>query len=247
MFELLPGADLQAVWDEAALLRQCAHERIVPLFGVAVQVGGLLKPAGQVQCHGRGAAHPADGPLSAALPQGRLLMLVMGLMRGGSLRAALQRPDRRPALQWYARCEFRTCSMSNEQQCRAPSAGLVDQCLGPGACSCCMFRSSPLIEMPRHLLLTWSAGGARWRWTLQLGWTTCTRSSRFCTATSAAGGRVAVSSHSSPPPSPQVAAWFMHALLLMLARCTLMSLLLHNCSSCLSAAMCCLTTTAEHV
>ena len=35
--------------------------------------------------------------------QGRLLLLVTGLMRGGSLRAALQRQDRRPALQWYAR------------------------------------------------------------------------------------------------------------------------------------------------
>jgi hypothetical protein len=44
VFELLPGADLQAVWDEAALLRQCTHERIVSLFGVAVQVGGPLLP-----------------------------------------------------------------------------------------------------------------------------------------------------------------------------------------------------------
>jgi len=36
--ELQPGVDPQAVLREAALLRHCAHPRIVPLFAVACQV-----------------------------------------------------------------------------------------------------------------------------------------------------------------------------------------------------------------
>jgi hypothetical protein len=35
--------------------------------------------------------------------QGRLLMLVMKLMRGGSLRAALQHPEMRQRICWVAR------------------------------------------------------------------------------------------------------------------------------------------------
>ncbi|PSC75307.1 Serine threonine-kinase CTR1 [Micractinium conductrix] len=40
VFELLPGMDSRAAWHEAALLRECIHDRIVPLYGVAIK--GLL-------------------------------------------------------------------------------------------------------------------------------------------------------------------------------------------------------------
>lgn len=36
--ELLPGTDSRAIWREVSILRSCAHERIVPLFGVALKV-----------------------------------------------------------------------------------------------------------------------------------------------------------------------------------------------------------------
>ena len=39
VIELLPGMDSHTAWREAALLRDCTHERIVPLYGVAFKVG----------------------------------------------------------------------------------------------------------------------------------------------------------------------------------------------------------------
>ena len=38
VFELQPGMDSGVIWQEVCLLRRCAHERIVPLRGVAVKV-----------------------------------------------------------------------------------------------------------------------------------------------------------------------------------------------------------------
>ena len=38
VFELEPGVDSGAVWQEVCLLRRCTHERIVPLLGVAIKV-----------------------------------------------------------------------------------------------------------------------------------------------------------------------------------------------------------------
>jgi len=45
--ELQPGVDCQAVLREALLLRKCAHARIVPLFGIAVQVSTSMS----LVCH----------------------------------------------------------------------------------------------------------------------------------------------------------------------------------------------------
>ena len=36
--ELLSGVESQSIWRETALLRRCIHERIVPLYGVALKV-----------------------------------------------------------------------------------------------------------------------------------------------------------------------------------------------------------------
>jgi hypothetical protein len=47
VYELLPGVDSRAAWQEARLLRNCTHPRIVPLLGIAIRVG----------------AHPAAAPL----------------------------------------------------------------------------------------------------------------------------------------------------------------------------------------
>lgn len=41
---------------------------------------------------------------SVRLVQGRMVMLAMKLMRGGTLRAALQQADKREALRWRAGC-----------------------------------------------------------------------------------------------------------------------------------------------
>jgi hypothetical protein len=38
VFAQQPGMDSQAFWQEVALLRRCVHPRIVPVYGVAVQV-----------------------------------------------------------------------------------------------------------------------------------------------------------------------------------------------------------------
>ncbi|EFN58982.1 hypothetical protein CHLNCDRAFT_137604 [Chlorella variabilis] len=70
VFELQPVLDPHTAWREVSLLRQCAHARIVPLFGVALR--------------------------------GSLLMLAMELMRGGSLRVALQDAELRRRLRWEA-------------------------------------------------------------------------------------------------------------------------------------------------
>jgi hypothetical protein len=48
VFELLPGIESQEAWQEAALLCHCAHDRIVPLYGVALTV---RKPTGLTQLH----------------------------------------------------------------------------------------------------------------------------------------------------------------------------------------------------
>ena len=40
VYELGPGARSQRMWHEAALLRSCAHPRLVPLYGAAVSVRG---------------------------------------------------------------------------------------------------------------------------------------------------------------------------------------------------------------
>lgn len=36
--ELAPGMSSQLFWQEAQLLRHCIHDRIVPLYGVGIQV-----------------------------------------------------------------------------------------------------------------------------------------------------------------------------------------------------------------
>ena len=41
VFELQAGLDSRRAWREAQLLRRCAHERLVPLYGVAL-AGGLV-------------------------------------------------------------------------------------------------------------------------------------------------------------------------------------------------------------
>jgi len=40
--ELFSGVDSQAAWHEAVLLRKCVHRRIVPLLGVALEVGASV-------------------------------------------------------------------------------------------------------------------------------------------------------------------------------------------------------------
>ena len=40
VIELQAGVDSRAAWHEAQVLQRCAHARIVPLFGVAIKVGG---------------------------------------------------------------------------------------------------------------------------------------------------------------------------------------------------------------
>jgi hypothetical protein len=40
VFELLPGIESQEAWHEAALLCHCAHDRVVPLYGIALTVRG---------------------------------------------------------------------------------------------------------------------------------------------------------------------------------------------------------------
>ncbi|KAI3427363.1 hypothetical protein D9Q98_010279 [Chlorella vulgaris] len=47
VFELLPELDSSAVWREVALLRQCRHPRIVPVYGVAMK-GPVLMMAMQL-------------------------------------------------------------------------------------------------------------------------------------------------------------------------------------------------------
>lgn len=37
VFQLGNGTDSHAVWREVALLRRCVHERILPLYGVALR------------------------------------------------------------------------------------------------------------------------------------------------------------------------------------------------------------------
>lgn len=41
VFELQPGLDSRVAWREVSLLRQCVHERLVPLLGVALTVGAV--------------------------------------------------------------------------------------------------------------------------------------------------------------------------------------------------------------
>ena len=38
VFEIDPGIDSGRIWREAAMLRDCVHERIVPLYGIALRV-----------------------------------------------------------------------------------------------------------------------------------------------------------------------------------------------------------------
>ncbi len=38
VIELDPGVDSRAVWHEARLMRRCVHDRIVPLYGIAIKV-----------------------------------------------------------------------------------------------------------------------------------------------------------------------------------------------------------------
>jgi hypothetical protein len=47
VFELQPGTDCQAMWREAAILRDCKHERIMALHGVAIS-GQLVMLAMQL-------------------------------------------------------------------------------------------------------------------------------------------------------------------------------------------------------
>ena len=44
VFELQPGVESGAIWQEVCLLRRCIHERIVPLLGVAVKVSEAQLP-----------------------------------------------------------------------------------------------------------------------------------------------------------------------------------------------------------
>ena len=128
VFELLPGMDSRAAWHEAALLRECIHDRIVPLYGVAIKArrgGAQLRPPKLPECStmggessrrcccwpagrtgGRRAPRlPSTVHLcccAVAEPQGLLLILVTRLMEGGSLTTALQIQEQREVLRWQA-------------------------------------------------------------------------------------------------------------------------------------------------
>lgn len=132
VFELQPGVLSGVIWHEISLLRACSHPQIVPVYGVALQVGGsagsgaVCKPRDSradrrvlrslpaaggcraAQCCGmwRDGTTPCAcvlRPSFLARAQGQLLMVAMQLMLGGSLRAAVLDPDRHEELSWGAR------------------------------------------------------------------------------------------------------------------------------------------------
>ena len=122
VMHLAPSVRSSQFWREVQLLRRCAHPRIVPVYGVAVQVSwrrcgdrararacGVCTPS--ASCLVRPAWLP--GLAASIHPQGQLLMVAMRLMLGGSLRMALRDPDRRAQLRWEAKCG------------RAPACALV--------------------------------------------------------------------------------------------------------------------------
>lgn len=65
VYELPGGVDASVVWNEAAMLRQAVGPRIVPLYGIAVQVGGAGW-AGQLGCLAWAAQAP-DGVVGGLL------------------------------------------------------------------------------------------------------------------------------------------------------------------------------------
>lgn len=119
VIELAPGMSSQLFWQEAQLLRHCNHDRIVPLYGVGIQVSAvrwcpfpstpssypcpLVSPTVCMPKQARNRLllwpihrHP--------ILQSNLLLLAMGLMDGGSLKLALSSEERRDGLRWEARC-----------------------------------------------------------------------------------------------------------------------------------------------
>lgn len=123
-----------AVWREAAMLRDCGHARIVPLFGVALKVG-CRWPAVPL-CSDRLSALAPTPHLSLppCLAQGQIVLLAMDLMKGGTLRAALQDAHKRAALHWLARCgpSGRCCCRRNVADARTLAGWIF--WLGGGRC-----------------------------------------------------------------------------------------------------------------
>ena len=152
-------------------MRRCQHPRIVPLLGVAIEVGGRCWAAARsnVTCE------PGDGgcqflrtcllvssacwqlfrcsPCFALCLQGSLLLVAMEWMRGGSLLQALQPPgDKR--LRWAERCVVCVC-YAVPYVVEPPSI-----CLHSLKCTNVKKETwFPCECVP--------AGVARWRWTLQ--------------------------------------------------------------------------------
>ena len=109
MFPLLQAIFLDEhtghrAWEEVGMLRHCIHPRIVPLYGVAIQVLKLPAAAVEswhVQCTHSGMWHAKNTKNNV---QGPYLLLVMELMEGGSLSAALQDAKGLHLLKWQLRC-----------------------------------------------------------------------------------------------------------------------------------------------
>ena len=124
--QVVDVTDSSVVWSEAAMMRHCSHERIVPLYGVASKVGGVAGGLDSVvlgvgvgcsggwvlwvdAAPGAGARFCCYCPTCGArlrcmhVAQGPLMFLAMELMLGGSLQAAIIDPEKRQQLQWHAR------------------------------------------------------------------------------------------------------------------------------------------------
>lgn len=52
VFELADGVASRRMWQEVTLLRDCVHERLVPLYGVAMSVRNQLAVRHASQCRG---------------------------------------------------------------------------------------------------------------------------------------------------------------------------------------------------
>ena len=118
--EVEAGVSRADLWREAVLLRQCTHARIVPLYGVATQVGALSACAMHSASGSCTALHctalSGESWQKAALDlllchvdgrrmalQGNLLLMATRFMRGGTLKAALTDLEARQHLRWHAR------------------------------------------------------------------------------------------------------------------------------------------------
>lgn len=107
------------------MLQCCSHARVVPLYSVARKVGrggvggvaGYVWPWASVELGNAPTYCPRPKPCHCLLcnmtlrrsghflyaMQADLLMLVMKLMRGGSLQEALRHPEARKQIAWHAR------------------------------------------------------------------------------------------------------------------------------------------------